>query len=69
MSSETKYINSDYKDLLCSKTGRLAENTMKDNEGNIYWQKAVQFYELEDKVTPCDDTCMKIKNLLKYQKV
>lgn len=60
-------LNPDNKNLLCSKTGRLAENTMKDNEGNIYWDKAVQFYELEDKVTSCNETCIKVKNLLKQE--
>lgn len=47
--------------LLCYKTGRLAENAMKDEEGNIYWAKAAQFFELEDTLTEC----VEVKNAIK----
>ena len=49
--------------LLCTITKRLAENTVKDANGNIYWDKAAILHSVPD-TTPCPDISNEIVKLL-----
>lgn len=52
-----------YDDLKCCMTGHLAENAMRDAEGRIYWDKAVQLHEIEN-LNPCPEIADEVKRIL-----
>ena len=55
--------DSSYAHLLCKKTRKLAENTVKDADGNIYWDKAAILHNIPD-TTPCPEISEEIAQLL-----
>jgi hypothetical protein len=58
--------DSSYSHLLCSKTGKLAENTVKDSQGNIFWDKAATLYNIPD-TTSCPEIADEISKLLQKE--
>lgn len=55
-----------YKHLVCCLTGHLAENAVKDTDGNIYWEKAAILHKIEN-TSYCTKTDSEVKDLLKRE--
>tara|TARA_Y100000741_G_scaffold365218_1_gene360772 strand:- start:1489 stop:2835 length:1347 start_codon:yes stop_codon:yes gene_type:complete len=51
--------------LHCCKTNQLAINAVKDTEGNIYWDKAAIFHEIQTE--PCPEIAKEVQNLLQKE--
>lgn len=54
-----------YNHLKCSKTGRLAEDAVRDSDGTLYWDKTALLHELD--AQPCPDTAKEVADLLKKE--
>ena len=54
-----------YKQLCCSLSGHLAENAVKDEEGNVYWDKAAIL--ANKSVVPCPEIANEVDRLMETE--
>ena len=55
----------EFKHLRCSLSGHLAENAVRDDGGNLYWDKAAILNKIE--TIPCVDTANEVASLMKRE--